>query len=290
MKLLRRREPIRPDLAAALERLDHLAETAPELSAAATLQGAILRVLARVPPQTGTLDLPADRAAAKLHDGLPLLRGEQAMLDLPGIQALMLQLCQAIREHDETADAAAAIAAAIERRALSVAELVQDVLGGQAASIRGRAAERGLDADMVCMLLRFSMFPALERLAAQLAPLRASTIWQHGYCPTCGSWPLLGEHRGLEQTRFLRCGLCATEWAIDRVLCPFCGNRNHDDLSYLHVEGHEHKRAATCEQCRSYIKMLASLVPIPAIELAIYDLATIHLDMVALERGYAAPI
>src|SRR5258705_7896678 len=105
MKLFRRREPIRPDLVAALERLDQLAETAPELRVAATLQGAILRALARVQPQAGTLDLPADRAAAKLHDGLPLLRGEQVTLDLPAIQALMLQLCQAIREHGETAGA-----------------------------------------------------------------------------------------------------------------------------------------------------------------------------------------
>jgi FdhE protein len=289
MKLFRRHEPIRPDLAAALERLDQLAETAPELRAAATLQGALLRALAHVRPQAGTLDMLADRAAAKLQDGLPLLRGEQVALDLPAIQALMLQLCHAVREHGAAA-AAAAIAAAIEQHTLNVAELVQDVLGGQAAGIRARAAERGLDGDMVCTLLRFSMFPSLERLAAQLAPLRAAAAWQHGYCPTCGSWPLLGEYRGLEQTRFLRCGLCATEWAIDRVLCPFCGTRNHNDLNYLHVEGDEQKRAATCEQCRGYIKMLASLMPIPAIELAVYDLATIHLDIIALEQGYLAPI
>ena len=118
---------------------------------------------------------------------------------------------------------------------------------------------------------------------------RAATRWEQGYCPTCGSWPLLGEYRGLEQTRLLRCGLCASEWAIDRLVCPFCGSRNHADLGYLYVEGDEHKRAVTCENCRSYVKMLATLTPIPPIELAIHDLATIHLDMVALEQGYAAP-
>ena len=58
----------------------------------------------------------------------------------------------------------------------------------------------------------------------------------------------------------------------------------------MHVEGEDQKRAVTCDQCRSYIKVLATLMPIPPIELAVHDLATIHLDMAALERGYTPPM
>jgi len=186
--------------------------------------------------------------------------------------------------------AADEIAAAIGQGALDVAELVQAVLEGRADAVRERAAALGLDDQLLCTLLRFSLFPALEQLAAQLAPLRALATWQHGYCPTCGSWPLLGEYRGLEQTRFLRCGLCATGWPLDRLLCPFCGCRDHQQLGYLHVEDDQQQRAATCGQCRCYNKTIATLGPIPPIELAVYDLATIHLDMVAIEHGYLAPV
>jgi FdhE protein len=167
---------------------------------------------------------------------------------------------------------------------------VAAVLDGQAPAIREQAAALEVDGDLLCILLRFSLFPALEQLAAQLAPLRVLAAWQPGYCPTCGSWPLLSEYRGLDQARFLRCGLCATEWSLDRLLCPFCGCRDHQQLGYLHIEGDQQKRAATCTQCRCYNKTLATLAPIPAIELAVDDLATIHLDIIALEHGYLAPI
>jgi FdhE protein len=288
-QLFRQRETIRPDLAAALERLDQLAATTPALREAAALQRAILGVLAGERPQTSAPDLPAERAAAKLQGGLPLLRHERVALDTAAIQRLMLQLCRAISGPGEAAGAADQIAAAIERHSLNIADMVQGVLGGQVAGIHEQAAERGLDGGVLGTLLRFSLFPSLEQLAAQLAPLRADSAWRQGYCPTCGSWPLLGEYRGLEQARVLRCGLCATEWPIDRLVCPFCGSRDHKDLGYLHVEGDEHIRAATCERCLGYVKTLATLGPIPAIELAVHDLATIHLDLIAVERGYAAP-
>jgi FdhE protein len=173
---------------------------------------------------------------------------------------------------------------------LDIAALVTAALSGQADAIRERAAALGLGGELVCTLLRFSLFPTLEQLAARLVPLHALAPWRQGYCPTCGSWPLLGEYRGLDQARYLRCGLCATEWPVDRVLCPFCGCRDHQALGYLHVEEDQQNRVATCEQCRCYNKTIATLTAIPAIELALDDLGTIHLDMVALERGYVAPI
>jgi FdhE protein len=286
---LGRREPISPALAAALERLGQLVEASPALREAAALQEAILRTIYREPPQVGAFDLQPADAAEKLRGGVPLLRNEYVPLNMPAIMALMLELGQAVGALGEVEGTANAIGAAITRGALKVDVLVQEILLGQVSAIRERAADLGIDGDMLCTLLRFSLFPAMEQLAAQLAQLRAAATWQQGYCPTCGSWPLLGEYRGLEQTRFLRCGLCATEWAVDRLLCPFCGSRSHEDLGYLYVEGDEHKRTATCDNCRGYVKMLATLAPIPAAELAVHDLATIHLDMVALERGYAAP-
>jgi FdhE protein len=290
MKLFRRGEPIRPDLAAALDRLDRLAERNPALSDAVAIQGAILRAVYRKPLQAIAVDLAPERARDKLHSGVPLLRGEQVPIDMTILRSLLLDLCrQVIGQPGGPGAAAAEMAAAIEQDVLDVAQLVRAVLEGQADAIRARAAALGLDGQLLCTLLRFSLFPALAQIAAQLALLRTLATWQHGYCPTCGSWPLLGEYRGLEQTRFLRCGLCATEWPLDRLLCPFCGCRDHQQLGYLHVEDDQQQRAATCGQCRCYNKTIATLGPIAPIELAVYDLATIHLDLVAINRGYLAP-
>ncbi len=106
----------------------------------------------------------------------------------------------------------------------------------------------------------------------------------------CGAWPSLGEFRGLEQVRFLRCGLCAMSWEFPRLQCPFCGNDDHRQLGYLHQEGEESKhRVATCDACRGYIKMVATLGPLEPVRLLVMDVATLPLDLVAAERGYAVP-
>jgi len=278
-----------PEVAAALERLDQLAEASPSLHEAAALQGAILSTIHAAPPEVGTVALTQELAAEKLRDGVPLLRGERLPLNVPAIEATILRLCKTVRDLESAPGIVDEIAAAINGQALQVEVLVQAVLDGRLTAIHERAAELGVDGQMLSTLLRFSLFPVLLQFATQLAVLQAVAPWQRGYCPICGSWPLLGEHRGLEQMRYLRCGLCAAEWAVDRLLCPYCGSRNHEDLGYLHVEGEDQKRAVTCESCRGYIKILATLVPIPPIELAVHDLATIHLDMAALERGYAPP-
>jgi FdhE protein len=266
-----------------------LAEATPALREAATLQGAILRSVYARPSQVVAVSIAPEHAAERLGNGEPLLRGERVPPDVPALEALILQLCGTMRRHGAAPGSADEIAAAIKGRALQVETLARAALEGQASAIRERAAELGLDGEMLCTLLRFSLFPALQQAAARLAPLAAAAPWQRGYCPICGSWPLLGEHRGLEQTRYLRCGMCAAEWTVDRLMCPFCGSRNHEDLGYLHVEGADHLRAVTCERCRGYVKVLASLMAIPPLDLVVQDLATLHLDVIALERGYTPP-
>ena len=285
--LFRRREPLPEDVADALGRLGQLAETSPALREAAAIQGIILRTVYEQPPQAGPFNMTNARAAEKLDAGVPLLRGEELPLDIQAVQATILRLCQALGKHVEDPNDATTIAAAIARRDLVVAALVRQALDGETTAIREQAAELGLNGNLLSTLLRFSLFPALTQLSAELASLRGAAAWAQTYCPNCGGWPLLGEHRGLEQLRYLRCGLCAGDWQADRLLCPFCGTRDHADLGYLHVEDADHERAVTCEQCHGYLKVLASLAPLTPLDLVVRDLATLHLDMIALERGYA---
>jgi FdhE protein len=288
-KLFGRRETVAPEVAAALERLDQVAEAAPALREAAALQGAVLRTAFTDVPRASAPAITRERAGEKLRDGVPLLRGEPLDLDMPAVNRMMLRLCKAIGTQAESPDPASEIAAAIERGDLSAETLARAALDGEVSTIYERAAALGVDGALLGSIVRWSLFPALAPLAAKLATLQSTGAWGRGYCPSCGNWPLLGEHRGLEQARFLRCGLCAASWAVDRIFCPFCGTRDHQHLHFLHVEGADQQRAVTCDNCQGYLKVLASLVPIPAAELAVQDVATLHLDMVALERGYAAP-
>jgi len=130
-----------------------------------------------------------------------------------------------------------------------------------------------------------------KQVATQLVRWRDVQPWGRGYCPACGAWPVLAEQRGLEQRRYLRCGLCASSWEIDRLLCPFCTTRDHALLGYLQVEGEEQQqRVATCDACQSYIKLHSTLTPLTTPQLLLEEVALLHLDLIVMAKGYVSPL
>ena len=92
---------------------------------------------------------------------------------------------------------------------------------------------------LTASLFALALSSVLVPISAALESRWRTPTWMHGYCPVCGCWPKLGEFRGLEQTRWLRCGLCAAEWEVPRVRCFFCGTRDHRQLGYLHLDGED---------------------------------------------------
>jgi FdhE protein len=231
-------------------------------------------------------ELTATEAVAKLDSGIPLLRGERLDLDAGAFRRRWRGICAAVRRHRQ-GEAARELAKALRPNGLDAAEMTQEVLAGRPEAVHARAAALGLDPALTATVLRWTLFPVLGHVRAALDPFFARTRWGRGCCPACGSWPLLGEFRGLEQTRFLRCGLCAAAWEFPHLTCPFCGERDHRQLGYLHVEGEEGKeRAATCDACQGYVKMISSLSALAGPQLLVADVATLHLDLAAAERGF----
>ncbi|HYT94658.1 MAG TPA: formate dehydrogenase accessory protein FdhE [Gemmataceae bacterium] len=275
-----------PQASEATLELARLIEKRPTLRAHGELLTQLLHVLFDEPCRESLPALPLEKARAKLEGGIPLLRGEELRLDESMFRARWAAVCAAFERHQD-AESLRALATALQQNRLSPRELLGDVLGGRPEEIHRRAELLTLDPLLTATVLRLTLFPVLSRWAVALAPLRQGIRWEHGFCPTCGSWPLLGEFRGLEQLRFLRCGLCASAWEFPRLQCPFCGERDHRQLGYLHAEGEEaSRRACTCDTCRSYVKMVATLTPLSEAGLLVADLATMHLDLAAAERGY----
>lgn len=299
-KLLDRRKPLRADAEQAIAQLARLSEQSPDLAEAAATHAALLRatfVQGSLPVPTIILD-PV-QAAIKLEGGVPLLRGEQVGLNAGWLREQYLRLCDALvslppSAHDVTRATRAApegLRQAVKRGALDIPSIATDVLAGDPYAVVERATEQDLDAALAATLLRWTLLPILEQVAKQLQPLRKNAQWDKGYCPTCGAWPILGERRGIEQRLFLRCGLCASEWEIDRIFCPFCNSRNHLDIAYLYEEAQETtQRAMTCERCHGYYKTVTTLSPLSTPQLFVTDLATLYLDLIALDRAYGPPM
>lgn len=118
-----------------------------------------------------------------------------------------------------------------------------------------------------------------------------------GVCPLCGSLPVasfIAAQTPYQGYRYLHCALCACEWHMVRVQCSQCGAAGKD-IVYQSLAGIAQNdvaadaaavRAETCEHCRSYRKILYQEKD-PAVEPVADDLASIALDLLLAEQGYA---
>jgi FdhE protein len=286
-KFLGRPPALVPDVAAAQTDLDRLGCERPTLAGPAAVLRDLLPDLVPRTPAGVTLPLTRQQAQIRRQGGVPLLRGEAIALDLPAVRRRWLRICAVLGRHqDDTL--ARRLAAAVRRGSLNLEDLWRQILAGSAQEIHAQAEGLNLSPDLTATVLRLTLLPDLAGLHAALAPLVEGISWAHGCCPTCGSWPLLGEYRGLEQQRFLRCGLCAAEWEVPRLLCPFCTNRDHRSLGYFSIVGEEARyRVTTCDACRGGVKMVTTLSALSLPQLLVADVATLHLDLAAADRGFA---
>src|SRR6266511_1308215 len=144
--------------------------------------------------------------------------------------------------------------------------------------------------------------PSLLRVVAQVAavPLlrgcaraigsEVSSAWWEGYCPLCGAWPTLAEFRGLERKRWLRCGRCGIGWEVPMPQRPFCAETSHENLGYLAPEdGETTRKVEVCDTCKGYVKAEPTVSELPWWGVLLDDVATVALDVAALDRGYHRP-
>lgn len=167
--------------------------------------------------------------------------------------------------------------------------LVGAAVRQDSAEVGALAAAAGVDGGALSAVAHLATLPLLQscgRLLEGLLP----RYWPSGYCPVCAAWPILVERRGLDRSRQLRCGRCAVGWESQWLCCVYCGERDHRRLGSLVPEGHgEVLRVEICHSCGGYLKSVATLQKIPALELLLRDLETLELDLVAVDRGYGRP-
>lgn len=114
--------------------------------------------------------------------------------------------------------------------------------------------------------------------------------WVEGYCPLCGAWPAVAEVRGIERSRYFRCGRCAGEWQVNCLVCAYCGMTDHEQLvSLIPEQGGNTRVIEACKRCLGYVKTFTTLQASPAAKIILDDLASVDLDIAALEHGYKRP-
>jgi FdhE protein len=164
------------------------------------------------------------------------------------------------------------------------ASLCQD--GG---GLKEIALARGADPEAfqsVATLLPVPFLHACNRRWAHSLPQG----WVEGYCPVCGAWPAVAEVRGIDRSRYFRCGRCAGEWQVNCLVCAYCGMTDHEQLvSLIPEQGGNTRVIEACKRCLGYVKTFTTLQASPAARVMLDDLASVDLDIAALEHGYKRP-
>ncbi|MEB3101026.1 formate dehydrogenase accessory protein FdhE [Ferviditalea candida] len=144
-----------------------------------------------------------------------------------------------------------------------------------------------VDIPLIAVLVQYSLLPTLDRYSRAWTRCPDLEEWGKGYCPVCGSHPILSEYRDSENFRFLRCGSCGCDWMFQRVMCANCHSTDHKNLDFLFVEEEKNKyRIDVCDGCKTYIKGVNVLEPQSYPLIYLEEMATLHLDLIAQEQGY----
>ena len=275
-----------------VERLRALVQESPDLSDAAQLYETILPILRDTDLRAGPVSISPDQAQAKMEMGLPLLCDLDLELDGQAARKLMLQLARAIERFGEKnqplSTAARQIRLALKENKFSIGDLLPHVAAAERGLVTSAAQSLQLDAILMWTLAQNTLKPAMRAWCRQLTPLGGGDRWYKGRCFICGTTATLAELQENTQAKHLRCGQCGADWRFSRLQCMYCGNDDHNTLHCLYAESRrEIMRVEVCDKCNGYLKVVSSFAPTPPEMLPVEDLATLHLDYIAQERGYA---
>lgn len=109
--------------------------------------------------------------------------------------------------------------------------------------------------------------------------------WEDGRCPVCSARPALASIAEGPQRR-LHCSWCGTTGPYRFIGCPNCGTEDTTKLGTLVPEGEPGFRVATCDACRTYIKVVEGQY-LTAMTPDLADLASLPLDIIAQGKNYA---
>ena len=242
------------------------------------------KVLLKMEP----IRLRRERKDLLAKEGFPLFEKKDFPLDREASLSLFQSLCRIGREANPAmAEQVKKIQENIENKKLDVKKLFKE--GFEDQKIGEIVNQFELDKRIFVFLIHNSVRPSIEATVKQLPQEINTDTWEKSSCPICGSLPHLSLLREEVGKRYLLCSYCGYPWRTDRLSCPFCKNKEQESLHYFYGEGEEIYRIDLCDLCHQYIKTIDTRT-IGDEDMSLEDLATLHLDLLASEKGYKRPV
>jgi FdhE protein len=222
-------------------------------------------------------------------EGFPLINKEDFTIDIPSSVILFESLCTIAKDvTSKMNEDIQKIEEAVTGNRLHLDELLlkhSDNLYQEQIT-----KELKINKPILQFLVHMSILPSIHANIEKLKDHVDLKNWDMGYCPICGSFPKMSELKGEGGKRHFQCSFCGFIWPGQRIKCPFCDNQDHKKLHYFYAKGHNVYRVELCEQCKQYIKTVDKRNLDYEPDLDLEDIATIHLDILASQKGFTRPV
>jgi len=200
---------------------------------------------------------------------------------------------------DMTPPITEAIGTGFPHLAADMATLSQNITGGRlnlydffcspSASdeeqINDRARSIGIAPPVLKFFLRVLSRIILTKRAKDMAAEIAALPWDKGYCPVCGSFPMLAVIREKGQ-RWLVCSQCAHQWSFPRTQCPYCEKESPEKTDFLYIEEEKDNMAFTCDKCRRYLITVNRTESLRETDPDVTAISLAHLDLILQDRNF----
>jgi FdhE protein len=217
---------------------------------------------------------------------IPLLAGVSLTLEQSSVRRVLEQLIRIA--HRSGTPKMATLEPALHAE-LDILSLFRASLCQNADYLVETAATIHVDPEALQAVAALLPVPFLQACNRRWAGSIAKS-WVEGYCPVCGAWPAFAEVRGVERSRCFRCGRCGGEWQAHCLFCPYCSMTNHEELvSLVPEKSGSNSVIDACRRCLGYVKSFTKLQGSPPVKVLLDDLASVQLDVAALEQGYKRP-
>lgn len=236
------------------------------------------------------LSLSKERIAEKFTEGFPLISCDQFVIDCDAGTSLLDSLCRLAEKANPTmAKTARSIGEAVEVGNLAIETLFEKLVAENGQPWEALAHGIGADPKVIAFFTYNSVKPSILNCSHHLEEfIPEQAEWARGYCPICGSAAGLSTITG-EGGRTLICHFCWHQWTVKRIFCPVCGNQEQKLLGYFYSDQEPEYRVDTCKKCHSYLKTVDTRQTARNLYLPLERAATLHLDLMAQEHGFAQP-
>lgn len=232
--------------------------------------------------------LPKVELRRRLDANLPAIDPEKIEVSEAALAALLERIVPILQQHAASAGSIAEnLLAAVKAGKVSLRELVRAVVAGHGVYLTEAVELTGAGTAELIFIVSVLVRPLMRRLARNVRRKDGFEDIFGDRCPICGGSPLMARIGRDDGKRILECSLCGTEWKAKRIRCLACGNEDTESLGYIYLE-EDACRIDKCDKCHTYLKTVderkKSENKIWA--LLVEDVATLHLDVLAEEKGY----